>query len=250
MKKLFFLGLVGCLVLGGIVFAKGKGELVTPEKQEANKSIIKVETKEIKVKNEELEIDFKIPVITGLSDSKVQDNINYTLEKSTIDFKNEMEKGAKEFIKEAKKEGWEIRPFTASSDYEVSYNKNGLISISVTSYQYTGGAHGLASKRNYTLEIELGKELSLKDLFKDDSNYKKVIDEEIKTQIEAKKDEYFDGDMGFQGISDAQSFYIKDGKLVIHFGLYEIAPYASGMKEFEIPFSSLKDIIKPQFSNI
>ena len=44
--------------------------------------------------------------------------------------------------------------------------------------------------------------------------------------------------MGFMGIDKQQSFYIKDGHLVVYFGLYEIAPYVAGIQEFKLPLDS------------
>ena len=70
-------------------------------------------------------------------------------------------------------------------------------------------------------------------------DYKKICDKSIKTQIEERKKDpnnsFFDGDMGFNGIKDNQKFYInKDGKVVIVFDKYEIAPGYMGQQEFVI----------------
>ncbi len=61
-----------------------------------------------------------------------------------------------------------------------------------------------------------------------------------------------DVEWGFKTISDNQAFYIVDAEgsvssvdyqdLVVYFGLYEIAPYASGIPEFKIPFTLIKDV--------
>ena len=63
---------------------------------------------------------------------------------------------------------------------------------------------------------------------------KTYINEEIRKEINKHQDYYFTGKEGFNGIKEDQSFYIKDNKLLIHFPYYEIAPYATGMPEFEI----------------
>ncbi|MBF7084764.1 DUF3298 domain-containing protein, partial [Desulfallas sp. Bu1-1] len=49
----------------------------------------------------------------------------------------------------------------------------------------------------------------------------------------------FEGDMGFQSISENHPYYIKDNYIVLCFGAYEIAPYAAGMPEFKIPIDLL-----------
>ena len=47
---------------------------------------------------------------------------------------------------------------------------------------------------------------------------------------------FLDDKSGFKGVKEDQSFYInQNGNLVIVFGLYEIAPYSSGIIEFIIP---------------
>ena len=65
---------------------------------------------------------------------------------------------------------------------------------------------------------------------------KDVLNKEINRQISKDPDRYFPGKDGFNGISDNQNFlYLKMGNIVVYFGLYEIAPYASGISEFVIP---------------
>ena len=50
-----------------------------------------------------------------------------------------------------------------------------------------------------------------------------------------------------------QQFYIEDGNLYIQFGIYEIAPYATGAPVFLIPNelidSGLKEQYKPMLLN-
>ncbi|GAG31008.1 unnamed protein product, partial [marine sediment metagenome] len=41
----------------------------------------------------------------------------------------------------------------------------------------------------------------------------------------------------FQSISEEQPFYLIEDGIVVYFGLYEIAPYTSGIRYFKIPYS-------------
>jgi len=102
-------------------------------------------------------------------------------------------------------------------------------------YSYTGGAHGFTDRRAYNIDLTTGRELRLSDLFAPDFNYISIINEEIKKQIQAGDEIFFDGELGFQSITENQPFYIEEGNLVIYFGLYEIAPYAAGIQEFRFP---------------
>ena len=98
----------------------------------------------------------------------------------------------------------------------------------------SGVAQGITNRIAYNVEKSTGNEIQLKDIFKDNYNYKDVINKEINRQISKDPDRYFTGKDGFNGIADNQNFYIKNNTVVIYFGLYEIAPYASGISEFII----------------
>ena len=96
----------------------------------------------------------------------------------------------------------------------------------------------------YNIHKSTGKEVELKDIFKEGFEYKDIINKEINRQISKDPDRYFSGKDGFVGISEDQSFYIKNNTLIIYFGLYEIAPYASGISEFIIPNNLLEENFK------
>ena len=97
-----------------------------------------------------------------------------------------------------------------------------------------------------------GEILNLSDLFKDKVNYKEVINNEIRKQIEdmVKKDKENAGVYQFTTISDNQKFYIQDDNIVIFFDLYEIAPYAAGIPEFKINIKSFNHILKENYISI
>jgi hypothetical protein len=78
----------------------------------------------------------------------------------------------------------------------------------------------------------------LNEIFTPGYDYCSTINDFIYNKIQANPENFFEGDMGFKGIDKQQSFYIKDGHLVIYFGLYEIAPYAAGIQEFKLPLDS------------
>ena len=45
-------------------------------------------------------------------------------------------------------------------------------------------------------------------------------------------------------------FFLEPDNLVIYFPLYEIAPYSSGIPQFRIPYTLLRDYLKPSYQNI
>lgn len=129
-------------------------------------------------------------------------------------------------------------------DYEVIYFKNSLLVIELDTYEYhLGAAHGLSTKTYLNININSGKIYDLKDLFKVNRDYKKVLNEIIIDDLNNKKQ--YEGLFkdAFKGIRDDQGFYIKDNKLYIFFNVYEIGPYAAGTPTFEIGLDSIGDIL-------
>ena len=89
-----------------------------------------------------------------------------------------------------------------------------------------------------------GKNLNLKELFKDDFDYKKIMNEVITKEISKDKEIYFNDGKDFKGIKDNQDFYISDEGIVVYFQVYEIAPYSSGIREFLIPKAKIENGLK------
>jgi len=109
-------------------------------------------------------------------------------------------------------------------------------------------------KNYYNIDTQNDLLLNLPELFMANVDYKSIINREINRQIELNMQKgdgmYFEGDMGFKSISDKQDFYLDGDNLVICFGQYEIAPYASGMPEFKIPLAFLKPNLNEHFLSL
>ena len=206
--------------------------------------LIEVTGELIKEEPEGLDVDMKIPVIHNLNNKVFQKRLNYKIKKQQLCLKKSIEKDAIQNHQFTKKKGFPVIPYTLMTNYHIKANGE-IFSLETMVYDYRGGAHGLTTNTYYNIDTKKSKLLKIKDLFKPDSNYKEILDEEINKQINQRRlqgEIFFEDEGGFKGIKDNQSFYIdQQGNLVITFGLYEIAPYASGMIEFHIP----KEVIKP-----
>lgn len=209
------------------------------EKRSAGNTMapVTITAQEIKQDKTNIAVDLKIPVISGMKNQAVQNKINAQLAEDAKNFAGQVEKQADEEMPRIRKSGSAVNGYTVRTSYEVTYNKNGLLSIPFMFMQYTGGAHGLEVKRPYNFDLSNGKNLTLGDLFKPGTDYKGMINAEIKKQIQANQGKYFSGQNGFQGIKDNQDYYLSDNALVIYFQEYEIAPFAFGHPEFKIPYT-------------
>lgn len=115
------------------------------------------------------------------------------------------------------------------------------------------GADGAEWAYYRTVSMETGKIITMKDIFDADSDYLKVISENIKEQMRTQMQEddsvsyWIDSEEGFrewdfESITDKTDFYINaEGELVVCFDEGEVAPMCMGMVTFTIP----EDVTEP-----
>ena len=65
-----------------------------------------------------------------------------------------------------------------------------------------------------------------------------------------KNEKYIDKIYEFHGIKENQKFYLQDGKIVIFFDLYDIAPYVAGIPEFPINKEIISNLLNNQYKEI
>ena len=119
------------------------------------------------------------------------------------------------------------------SEYKINLNENQIISIYIEFSQLIG-LYDITYVNSYNYDINLEKEIILKDLFKEDVDYINVINYFILKDI----DEYLYYE--FKGVSDENVFYITKEYLVICFSSYELDKKYSVALEFKIPLDKIK----------
>lgn len=206
-----------------------------PNIVESNCVVDKKITKDYKY----LKINVKIPQINCLKNKEQEKVINNEISEWTEMWIMDVEKLAKDYFGAPKVEE-PVFPYELTSNYIVK-NKNEILSLYIDYYQYTGGAHGITTRKSYNIDMDKGNKIKLANLFKENYDYKCFINKIISEEISKNPNNYFQGKDGFKGISEEQGFYIEDGNLVVYFDYYEIAPYAFGMPEFKIPLKIFKD---------
>lgn len=244
MKKYFLIGLISFSMLLPVTsYAQHE------EDRPGSAIFVMADTTEILInqkcideENNQAKIHIKIPEIKGLSDKKFQKLVNHYFYKEAYTLKCDLLKKAKNGYKNKTKDE-KFVPYELIYHYSEKESPNNYLTIGTFEYLYTGGAHGLTRQNYLVLDKTQNKIITLKDLFKGNNTYKKNINEEIKKQIELKKQEgksFFEGVGAFEKISDNQVFYLNEkGDLVIVFNIYEIAPYATGILEFTLSMQAL-----------
>lgn len=208
----------------------------------------KISYKNMKYSSNYTNVDIKIPLLSYKSNLNAEKRINSILEGDIISFKNQIENLAKEAFEESKNDNFKFVPYEAISDYKVGINNGKLLSLPITFYTYTGGAHGNIVKESYNFDLENGDKLNLNDIFIEQSNYKDSIKKFIKNSIKKEPNVYFDDALDVVDTLDNSSpFYITNDSLIIYYEPYKISPYSSGIREFKIPLSSLSSMLNSKY---
>lgn len=139
--------------------------------------------------------------------------------------------------------GWEL-----SGDAKQVGRWRDLVTIAVSSYEFTGGAHGMPVTRwlNWDLAenraVPLGRviESGREDAFwtAAASAHGRWVDEQ------APDDDTFREDWPFQ---QSDTYRLTDDGVILHYDVYSIAPYAMGQPELTVPWSDLEDVVRARY---
>ena len=196
--------------------------------------------------------DIEVPEIKPeeqLADSTLQENIDRT----TAEINAEIQSITDELIAE----------FEKNLDEEMGYQdvvvKSEVLATPPEYFTlklicYQGAGSGYQWNYFYTIDLNTGERLQLKDIFEEGADYITPISENIKVQMQERMDAdesvyYWLNDeieeWNFKAITDETSFYLNErGNVVIGFNEGDVAPMYMGTVEFEIPADVLDGIRK------
>ena len=134
--------------------------------------------------------------------------------------------------------------YNYTGNFSIEFFKKNLLVLQLNGYEYHfGAAHGMPSKVFPCINIVNGRFFELKDLFKENSNYIKILSDIVGKQIRTDSEYSYIFPNSYIGIKENQPFYVKEDALFLYFFPYEIAPYAAGFPTFKIPYSDILNII-------
>jgi len=195
--------------------------------------------------------DIEVPEIKvelGLPEDQTLENLERTTDEINREIKKITDSLIEEFETYLEEEGHQdilvkSEILTATADY---------FTLKLLCYQ--GAGSGYQWNYYYTIDLNTGKRLQLKDVFAEGADYITPISEAIKEQMQAQMDAdenvyyWLDDEIeewNFKSVTDETSFYINEnGNVVIGFNEGDVAPMYMGAVEFEIPGDVLNDIRK------
>lgn len=205
-------------------------------KYETDRNMADIEVPEIKVEG-------------AAEDSGVQDNFDRTTEEINAEIKNITDELIKDF--ETNLQG-EMNYQDIVVKSEVLATTQDYFTLKLICYQ--GAGSGYQWNYYYTIDLNTGERLKLKDIFVDGADYITPISENIKVQMREQMDAdenvhyWLDDEIeewNFKAITEDTSFYLNErDNVVIGFNEGDVAPMYMGTVEFEIPKEVLSDIRK------
>lgn len=184
---------------------------------------------------------------------QASDSVQENLKKSAEEINAEIQEISGPFIEE----------FKENLQYEWGYQDIMVKSEVVNTTQdyftlklicYMGSGSGTEWNYYFTIDLNTGERLQLRDLFKEGADYITPISENIKVQMQEQMDaddmkHYWLHDeieeWNFRQIADETAFYLnEEGNIIISFNEGDVAPMYMGVVTFEIPDEVVKDIRK------
>lgn len=171
------------------------------------------------------------PQVEGLKDEAVMASINQELKSIFVDVRS--------IITE------EDINLSVEDRFSASLLGNLLI-IEKHGYDYYfGAAHGMPIMDYHFIDIQTGQFYQFTDLFLEGTDYTSKINELIRSEIanrmETENSMLFENQ--FEGIYRSPNFKLSRDSITIYFYPYEIAAYAAGFPEFDIPFADIDEFL-------
>ena len=137
--------------------------------------------------------------------------------------------------------------YTKTMKSNFIFNDADILSYRVDIDDNTGGAHGMHDTYFVNFNALTGKPFGLDDVFT--GNYEPALNQLIMAELERKmkvKNQKDLEDMGFfasDSLAPTDNFYISDKAICFYYNVYEIAPYAVGALDVEVPFAAVRSMM-------
>lgn len=216
-------------------------ETSTSNTSEPTKNTPETNQKNITINEKEKHYEIKANY-PNTKNAKLNKAFKELVDNSISDFKNNI------FDPEA--EGFEDFPLQTLTISTTETQNKEITSYKVLIDSYTGGAHPNAYYTTVNFNFKDNEFLELKDIFIKDSMWLDGLSYISTEKVVAKLGDNADLDWVNTGIgldpANLNVWELNQKNLIITFNPYQVAPYAAGVITIEIPFTELKEYIRPE----
>lgn len=202
-------------------------------------------------RNEYFYYDLKYPVFYNVKNGYFQvsesilKNLNNTISSSIYDFKQGIFEEEQQ-INTQNPDGSKTKVnYRVYSNYDLTFNKNQVISLILSLTALDNNNPQYNDLYNYNIDLLTGNQILLKDIFRPNVDYLKLVSDFVNFKINQNPTFYYPD--ASVDIPEDQSFYLTDQGIVIYFGLDEISPAANDIPKFLMEFSNFESYINPRF---
>lgn len=201
--------------------------------------MLSVKTLNIEKEDNIFAYNLSYPQIDYEIKKNIVNQINQKIYEDIISFKNALEDIS----------DMNNQPSYISTNYHTMYNKNGIISIPIE-FAQLDGLYKITYINSYNYDIDLEKEINIKDVFNSNIDYMKIISEKVENKIKELSrsltmDKYIIVLDYLKDIiyTDNPTFYIEKDGIVICFSSYELDPSIEDISVFKISFTEDRDYL-------
>lgn len=140
----------------------------------------------------------------------------------------------------------EINEYEAEVIVVENFRSEDVVSIEMSQYSYTGGAHGYNSISFLNVDSKTGEVITNKQLIKDQDALTVLAENKLRETYKlSKTDNINAGVFWFEN----DTFYLSNAiginneNLIIHYNSYEIASYADGSIDIELPLTEVAPLL-------
>lgn len=218
--------------------------------------------KEIPFEFEETAIEKKEPVTIEViypklnDDSDVSSKINKTIESSLAEqiaffeeevdnltlndaitqFENRFVSFKNDF--EANAAPWEV-----IINSEIVFQSLYVITISIDSYTFTGGAHGNSVITLLNFDPNTGNLYTQDDVFKPSKDFIELVKKYFKTETESKNNNIQNDNFFGEDFRLPENIGFNEEGVIFLYNTYELSSYAEGITEFTIPYNEISKFV-------
>ena len=175
------------------------------------------------------------------------------IEKYAVDFLKDYKAEEENFKVELENHGHDVMEswytYNETSNNEIVYNRNDILSFVVYKDCYYGGAHGSHQYSNRVVDLKTGQQITENDVFTDDYPYElaKIIVEGIAlaNQVEVVELE----NIGFFNVNEIvpnKNFYVDETGITYTYNEYDIAAYVVGTVSVQIPYEQIRHLLRQE----
>lgn len=199
---------------------------------------VTISSKLIEENTDLIKASIKLPVLSGMADAQYQERLNASFAQQANKLLDQLKKESAENQESAKKNGYSAQPYEMNVAYELKSDggatAGGILSFTVSTYTYTGGAHGGTFEDAYNIVNEpTASPLSLEDALGEGGIA--AANRAVRYSFQADPDRFYPDIMKtFGGVVPEQTFFVENGVPTLVYQQYDVAPYAGGIVEIPV----------------